>query len=511
MAMKNTICSTLAVLIIVFIGSCSKQESYLDTNKLDQEHTLKNDNKSDLKEYKSIIRTMGFNVDSCQDIGDHIVVEGHIRFSKDKLDSYQPPENKHAITNITLSRSAVSTIKVFVQNSIPFGGPDDWRYQLEQAMSHWNNLPNSVIHLSTTTLVQNAHIIVASDGGILSNQTIASSEFPVSNSAPGSSIIINLDALDNIAFSSAQKIYILAHEIGHCIGYRHTNWLVNNESAAIEIGHTIPSVDPNSVMNSGSESPSVPSWNGFSVYDQLAADFIYPQWAFYSQLGGVHWYGTNAMTTLGSQVYAVNNAALYRINHLNGSYTQIGNAVWSGTNAMTGLNGHIYIVQNSRLYKVNSNTGTYIQLGNAVWASTNAMTSSATDIYLVQNSRFYKVNPNTGDYTQLGGAVWENTEAMCFYNNDVYLVQNNRLYRVNTNTGGYEQLGSAVWGGTAAMTVNGNSIYIIQNDIYHKVSPVNGTWQRLGGIVWAGTEGMASIGYYNYIIENGRFYQANIN
>lgn len=501
-------CFKITILLFsISLFSCKKSDvdRMNQSEQQSQQGSLPND-------YVSLIAGMGFNVDSIVEYADFFIVENDIMFSKSKLDAMSKKGSSNtngretqATNGITLTRPAVSNITVYVDPSIPIGGVDDWRAEITAAMNHWTSISNCIIDFTNGS--SGADIIVRSDGNSLPNDTQASAEFPTNGNDPGFQIMINLDFYGNRTVTSAQKVYNMVHEFGHCIAFRHTNWNIRGESNAYDIGHGVPSTDPNSVMNGGT---ALNSWAGFSVYDVLAAELVYPQWADYVQLGGAVWYGTEAVTSYSGWVYAINNSRFYQINPNNGSYIQLGGAVWAGTNAMTALNNYIYAVNNSRIYRIDPNNGSYTQIGGAVWTGTNAMTSLNGFLYLVQNSRFYRVNPNDGTYTQLGGAVWPDTKGMTTYNGFVYQVQNGRLYKVDPANGNYTQLGGVSWSvNTEAISCVGNYLYIVENDMYYKVSPIDGSYVRLGGPVWAGTDGMTSIGTYNYVIENGRFYKLN--
>lgn len=79
--------------------------------------------------------------------------------------------------------------------------------------------------------------------------------------------------------SESTKIYNMVHELGHCIGFRHTNWEDEgyyNQNGDYIGGNYIPNItqpDPNSVMN---KETALYSWNGFSQYDIIAVNYLYP-------------------------------------------------------------------------------------------------------------------------------------------------------------------------------------------------------------------------------------------
>jgi hypothetical protein len=92
-------------------------------------------------------------------------------------------------------------------------------------------------------------------------QYLASAGFPTSSGAPYNSVIVNTIYLDQNAWDNNSITSILAHEIGHCVGFRHTDYMdrsyscggaYTNEGAstvgAINIPGTPLTADPNSWM-----------------------------------------------------------------------------------------------------------------------------------------------------------------------------------------------------------------------------------------------------------------------
>lgn len=102
----------------------------------------------------------------------------------------------------------------------------------------------------------------------------AIAEFP-SYDRTGLQIQVNLNRTNSL--SSSQLTYILTHEMGHCLGLRHSNWQgseTEGSYGAILIPGT-PQTDSYSIMNSGG-SGGVPSWTDFSAYDKIAVQNLYP-------------------------------------------------------------------------------------------------------------------------------------------------------------------------------------------------------------------------------------------
>lgn len=120
---------------------------------------------------------------------------------------------------------------------------------------------NTTTSYTTTTSTVPVDVLVTAyyDGG---TSTVAYAYMPDYYGNPGQSVNINTyyDIL-----SSAQKIFALTHELGHTIGFNHTDGTYGT------IVPGTPEVDPNSVMNS-----FVLPWAGFTYYDQVAVKTVYP-------------------------------------------------------------------------------------------------------------------------------------------------------------------------------------------------------------------------------------------
>jgi hypothetical protein len=225
------------------------------------------------------IKDLGFAEKDIVEHDDYYEVEGDIMFSKNGNPNARVPNNGRTgqayVTSGLVGYSEIVDVTVTVHSSIPSSGVDDWRTEVEQAVNDWNSIGNTRVNLVYTTNAT-ADILVRDDavGDPLGNNTIAQAEFP-SSGAAGFQIRINLDFLSNMTVSTGQKRYNMVHELGHCIGFRHTNWTQFSPDNTIPANHLpgTPCLDANSVMNSGT---ALNSWAGFSDYDVVGCQVLYP-------------------------------------------------------------------------------------------------------------------------------------------------------------------------------------------------------------------------------------------
>lgn len=252
------------ILLIIVLSSCQKEDIELPISQQLPETSLEIDTTSSM--YLKI-KELGFIIDSIKDIGEYYLVEGDILFPKSSATL------KQARSGYLIPWDKQPNITVRVDNSIPTSGDDNWRTEIQQALSDWDNISDCRINFTYTTDAT-ADITIQSDGGALPYYALAAAEFPIYGQ-PGYRIRINLDFYYNMIMSTGQKRYNMVHELGHCIGFRHTNWVALGESdAGVGLHHIpeTPATDQFSVMNGGT---ALDSWNDFSVYDVTAAQYLF--------------------------------------------------------------------------------------------------------------------------------------------------------------------------------------------------------------------------------------------
>jgi hypothetical protein len=223
------------------------------------------------------IYNLGFsNKNVIPDGNGNYIVEGDILLSAADLNSVPESqflrvgdEEQYRTTNLV--RGLPRRITVSMSSAL-----NAWSTALNTAISRYNAL-GLQITFARVTSGGNINIINGS-GGFL-----ASAGFPTSSGNPYSQIILNNSAVSGQPQNTVASI--LAHEIGHCIGFRHTDYMnrayscggspVNEGSAgvgAIRIPGTPAAADPNSWMlsciGSGQNRP-------FNSNDVIALNYLY--------------------------------------------------------------------------------------------------------------------------------------------------------------------------------------------------------------------------------------------
>jgi hypothetical protein len=240
---------TLAALalLLVSVNSCKKSTTVTESVDLS-------------KEVQNQILALGFSTDGAYEADGGYIVENDIFVSKDDLlqgkmnleNTIQVgDEEQYHTTNLVTGLPRV--IKISISSSLP----TNYVTALDNAIARYN-AKNLQLTFSRVSSGANISILKAPTNA----QYLASSGFP-SGGNPYNQVLVNSSAIGNTN-SSAWINYcasILAHEVGHCIGFRHTDYMnrayscggspVNEGPAgvgAILIPGTPSNPDPNSWM-----------------------------------------------------------------------------------------------------------------------------------------------------------------------------------------------------------------------------------------------------------------------
>lgn len=266
---------SFAALALVFAGlnSCSKSENI--------------DNQSLSQEIRDRILALGFSPDGAFASDGGYIVEGDIFLSPDDL--YAPAdihsllvgdEEQYHTTNLVTGMPR--EITVYIKTTGGQALPASYGDALDIAIARYNAENLNLTFQRVTTAAAGEIDITKGNGNFL-----ASAGFPTSGGNPYGSIKVNSNAIGN-GSSDAFKNFvatILAHEMGHCIGFRHTDYMNRsyscggsavNEGAstvgAIHIPGTPTGPDANSWMLA---CISYLENRPFNNNDKTALDYLY--------------------------------------------------------------------------------------------------------------------------------------------------------------------------------------------------------------------------------------------
>lgn len=223
------------------------------------------------------IHNLGFSSQQVSVHEDGYLVEGDIIITEEDLN--QKPSmvflrvgTEEQYRTYNLVTSTPRNIRVSISNKLP----SSYVAALDEALKRFND-QNLTITFSRVS--SNADIDVVKGNG----NYLASAGFPTSQGDPYGQVKVNSRAIGGQPQSTVATI--LAHEIGHCIGFRHTDYMnrsyscggsPTNEGAstvgAINIPGTPTGPDPNSWMlsciGSGQNRP-------FNSNDKTALNYLY--------------------------------------------------------------------------------------------------------------------------------------------------------------------------------------------------------------------------------------------
>jgi len=170
------------------------------------------------------------------------------------------PQTEHRRSTYIIQPPYHTNIRLYIEPTVTA----QWKTAVQGAIANWNNMPGQGttielgMSITTSATAYDTRVFM----GYENANWIARAYLPASNGKPGVSIEINSKYN---TMSASQKLFAITHELGHTIGFYHTN-----QSTGIYIPGT-PTVDANSVMNS-----FVLPWAGFTAGDALATSVLYP-------------------------------------------------------------------------------------------------------------------------------------------------------------------------------------------------------------------------------------------
>lgn len=236
------------------------------------------------------IKKLGFSTQGVQKTEGGYIVEGDIFLSTNDLSAQPYParmivaqEEQYRTFNVVNSTN-YPKIKIALGKSVTTKHKAFYA-ALNEAIKRYNALKLNIKFQHGTS--SNADIIISIYNQ--SNNTLAFAGFPTSDGAPHSSIMINkFHFSSNMSEVNINYIAsILAHEIGHCIGFRHTDFMNRAYSCGgsnFNEGETMHGIGAVHIPGTPT-TPNANSWmlacigsgvdRPFTANDKIALGYIY--------------------------------------------------------------------------------------------------------------------------------------------------------------------------------------------------------------------------------------------
>jgi len=250
------------------------------------------------------IREWGYLEDNILDFGDYYVVEGDMIFHKDEDYSLDAIDLKAGKQNSSEGKDEEIELNIdgqwFTGNRVGnylnrvvriHRNPaleNGWETAITNAVNAWNGVCGIRLSAVTTLPANTDNLNVTVNHANLplvngARSTVARADFPNNTGRPGT--IMEIDPFFN-NYSVAQKTTVMIHEIGHLIGFRHTDSRLggrnepttgnNNYGTAygyVHVAGTPTGADANSIMNHNIGGTTI----GFSTHDRTGALSLYPR------------------------------------------------------------------------------------------------------------------------------------------------------------------------------------------------------------------------------------------
>jgi hypothetical protein len=225
------------------------------------------------------IYNLGFGTKDVMKVDEGYIVEGDILITPEMLNS-NPDRKMLRVANSEQYRTnnLVTGLPRVITISVSSSLPTSYVAATDEAIARYN-----AENLQITFQRVSSGASIAITAAPKNAQYLASAGFPTNSGNPHNSILVATRQIGNQPLNTVASI--LAHEIGHCIGFRHTDYMSRqyscggspvNEGAstvgAVHIPGTPTGPDPNSWMlaciGSGQNRP-------FNANDKVALNYLY--------------------------------------------------------------------------------------------------------------------------------------------------------------------------------------------------------------------------------------------
>lgn len=264
--MKKLLLMVLSVAIVAGTYSCVS-----DNSDVQQSKELS-------KEVQNKIKALGFSAENAVATENGYLVEGDIILTDNELESLTHADHKHLIIakeeqyrTTNLVGNLPRTITISVSGTVNQGFSD----AVDNAITRYNN-ENLGITFSRVSSGGNIVIKIVNTG-----QYIASAGFPSGgNPYP----TVNYAKKYTSGYSNGFMTTVIAHEVGHCIGFRHTDYM--NRSYSCGTGGNEGDGGVGAINIPGTPTgPDAASWmlaclgastdRPFNANDKVALNYLY--------------------------------------------------------------------------------------------------------------------------------------------------------------------------------------------------------------------------------------------
>ena len=230
------------------------------------------------------ISDLGFSTDGVQKRGNGYLVEGDILLTAANLSEVSTSPNLRIAENeqyrtTNLVKNLPRTVTVSISNL-----PTVYVTATNNAVARYNAL-NLTLKFQVVSSGGNIQIIGFNEGPSGGYITLGSSGFPTSGGDPYNQIQMNTNAQAYGTNPDVNYITsVIQHEMGHCIGFRHTDYMnrafscggrhVNEGSAGIG-AINIPGTPTKADAGSWMLACSTGSDRTFNANDQIALNYLY--------------------------------------------------------------------------------------------------------------------------------------------------------------------------------------------------------------------------------------------
>ncbi|MDN3204149.1 M57 family metalloprotease [Algoriphagus sediminis] len=276
--MKTTKKLILSLFIVSFCISCQVDEVLEEQNEIIEE-LPENEVEIDPR-FLEFLEKSKIVTKDIQRFNDGYIIGGDVLVTDEKLNEWWEIQNNPNYQSKTVSIVSVpnNQVRTITYRFAPFT-PIATQVLVNDVMAKYNSIRNFNLKFQQTTST-NQDLLISMNSLI---PGIGLGSWPF-NGNIGDSIELDPIWFGSSSNSDGQKKFVIAHEIGHCIGFRHGDWAQAGEGLFDEFGRfigaeLIPATfegDPFSIYNSGPfYNSTVPNFTDWYYTDLLAIRFMY--------------------------------------------------------------------------------------------------------------------------------------------------------------------------------------------------------------------------------------------